>query len=168
MDYLQNHCWCSDSNWGGHYDCRHIVTIKCYDEYEYDWNQVIDESAEEWFDEEAFNRMKSYFLEKGHDEDMLKGAFVKEVPNLRQDILSWLAENVADRKDPECEKGWCIGSNDYRSSEVTSFSVFFHRRKDAMAFIRNFSQYKKPVHYCQYFSDVRKKLNIETMKYEEA
>jgi len=129
MLYLQNHCFCLDSNWGGEYHCRHLVSFKSYSEDKEDWVKMVEDTS------------------------------------LKPEVLVWLKENVPDRKDDECTKGWCIGSDEYRRMDLISMTVFFHRRKDTMAFIRKWSQYKKPVRYVQYFTDVRKTLDLETGKY---
>lgn len=165
MDYLQNHCWCSDSNWGGIYHCRHMVSLNGYRRgYKEDWNTVIDENSETYFDHESFAWISG--LVEGREPDREK--YYRPVNGLKPHVIEWLETHVADRKDDECNKGWCIGSTEYRKSDSCSnFSIFFHRRKDAMAFIRRFSKYKKPIHYCQYFSDVRKRLNLETLQYED-
>ena len=149
MDYLQNHIYCTDSNWGGHYDCRHLVSFNSFEEDKQDWESIIDEKAES---------ITITFMSREMDAPVI---------NLKPHVLKWLEENVEDRKnDPDCNKGWCIGSTKYRSRDCSSLSIFFHRKRDAMKFIKTFSSFKKPIHYCQYFTDVRKKLNTETMKYE--
>jgi hypothetical protein len=167
MDYLQNHCWCSESNWGGKYDCRHIVSFRSYEHDAEDWNAVIDEEADTVFDEEGFERISKFFVEKKIDiTEEVKQSYIKTVPNLKPHVLEWLENNVKDHDYDESGKGWCVGSVKYRATDSChSFSVFFQRRKDAMAFIRAFSKYKKPVRYCQYFTDVRKTLDLETLKY---
>lgn len=140
MDYLQNHCWCSDSNWGGMYDCRHLVTLSSYrDNFTDDWNNLV------CYDEH-------------------------KVLTLNDNVLQWLTDNVLDTDKPyngnTTTKGWCIGSLEYRKNDsCSSFSIFFQRRKDAMAFIKRWSKWKKPLQYCQYFTDVRKKLDVNTGKY---
>ncbi|MDB4311806.1 hypothetical protein N9937_00085 [bacterium] len=166
MDYLQNHCWCSSSHWDGkHYDCRHIVSLNSYQEgYEDDWNALIDPEAESFFDEESFNITFDIYKERGYPPSK-KSYYMRGVLNLKPEVLDWLEENVEDRTGEECNKGWCVGSTEYRSSPSTSLSVFFHRKKDAMKFIKTFSKWKKPIHYCQYFTDVRKRLDLETLKY---
>lgn len=138
MRYLQNHCFCLDSCWGGVYNCRHIVSLNSYEpEYEEDWKSCIETNAE-------------------------------SVPNLKPEILTWLRLNIADRKINDFytqKQGWAIGSSEYREMDNLSFSIFFHRKSDAMAFIRQWSKWKKPTFYCQYFTDVRKRLNLDTGKY---
>lgn len=154
MNYLQNHIWCSDSNLGGWYTCKHVVSLDSYsDESEDDWEDIVNDSAE-------------YIEQRG-----LRGTYNRPVVNFKPEVLAWLEENVKDRPSNKYfpdghTKGWCIGSTEYRSTFSGSLSVFFHRRKDAMAFIRRWSKWKKPVMYTQYFSDVRKKLNLTTLKYE--
>lgn len=166
MDYLQNHIWCSESNWDRvHYDCRHLVSFRCFGEDEDDWNAIVDENAER-IEDEMLVRMNERLKEKGLVDKSKKYDTTRPVKNFKPHVLKWLEDNVADRQDPDCEKGWCIGSTQYRSTDIGSLTVFFHRKRDAMAFIKEFSKYKKPVCYCQYFTDVRKKLNLETLKYE--
>jgi hypothetical protein len=91
-----------------------------------------------------------------------------DAPALRPHVVEWLETNVKDRKgDKDCNKGWCVGSGDYNSKGyVYDFTIFFHRKADAMAFIKEFSKYKKPTDYWDYFNCDRKVLNLETLKYE--
>ena len=167
MDYLQNHIWCRESIWNGeHYHCRHLVSVKSYGDDKDDWNEIVDEKAEAIDDPEKI-LYRDYLIEKGllkEDDDY---PIKKNVANFKPHVLDWLYINVKDRKDPDCEKGWCIGSTNYRANDSSmSLTVFFHRKSDAMAFIREFSKYQKPINYCQYFSDVRKQLNLKTMRYK--
>lgn len=158
MDYVTNWCWCSSSNWdGGQYNCKHMVSLENFTpECEDDWENLVDEDAERYEDDEyyeAFGR-----------------PMMKKAPNWKPHVLKWLEENVPDY-DPvkdrtEEKKGWCIGSTQYRArAGVSGISVFFQRRKDAMNFIKEFSVHKKPVYYCHYFNGVRKRLDLDTMKY---
>lgn len=168
MNYLQNHIWCSDSNWGGRYDCRHLVSIHRYTEDKDDWLELINEQAEEFRDLSAVTAFNS-MVSKGYVREEHRDMFImKKVANFEPFVLNWLRANVADRDNPEQPQGWCIGSTRYRAADShTSQTVFFHRKSDAMAFIKKFSKYKKPTNYCQYFTDVRKKLNLETLKYDK-
>lgn len=167
MDYLQNHIWCSDSNWGCHYDCRHLVSIPSYGNGKEDWIELIDENINKVTDPNALERFES-MLSAGYLTENEREMFTsKRANDLKPHVVQWLEKNVKDRKDPDCVKGWCVGSAEYVAFDSSaSFTVFFHRKSDAMDFIKTFSKYKKPINYCQYFSDVRKKLNIDTMKYE--
>lgn len=155
MHYLQNHCFCLDSCWGGIYNCRHVVSFNSYQpEYECDWESCIDPNAE--------------IVVKSHLVSDAK--YDKPVPNLKPEVLTWLRLNVADRKINDLytqRQGWAIGNTEYREMDGLRFSIFSHRKSDAMAFIRYWSKWKKPTTYCQYFTDVRKKLNLETGKYIE-
>lgn len=157
MDYLRNHCWCSDSNWGSNYNCQIIVSLNSYDDgYKEDWDNLIDCKAE-FITETPFPEEPSF-------------NYQKSVINLKPHVLDWLESNVPDlSKDifgNDTLKAWCIGSIQYRSNNSSGYSVFFQRRKDAMAFIKMFSQHKKPIYYTQYFTDVRKVLDLSTMKYK--
>lgn len=169
MNYLQNHIWCSSSIWDGkHYDCRHLVSISAYKDYDVDnWKNVIEPNADMVINESSYNILKN-IKEKcpNYDEDAFLEASRRPVLGLKPHVLQWLHDNVADRKDKDTPKGWAIGSLEYRADDsASSFSIFFHRKSDAMAFIKEFSVHKKPVNYCQYFSDVRKTLDLETGKY---
>lgn len=165
MDYLQNHCFCRDSYWfDGTYWCRHLVNFNKYEDHNIvDWDNLIDENSDTALDEFAYRLGKNFRPDM--DEKELISKSQKPVKNLKPHVLQWLHDNVKDRKDSDCTKGWDIGSTDYRATESSSFTIFFHRKNDAMAFIRQFSIHKKPVHYCQYFSDVRKELDLNTGKY---
>ena len=140
MDYLRNHCWCHESNWDdSDYSCTVIVSMNSYEEnYKEDWDNliVVDENY---------------------------------TCNLRPEVLQWLEVNVIDTKVPygnnSTTRAWCIGSCDYRKTSCTGLSVFFQRRKDAMAFIKTWSKWKRPLFYRQYFTDVVKNLDVNTGKY---
>jgi hypothetical protein len=157
MDYLRNHCWCSESNWGSNYNCQIIVSLNSYaEEYKEDWDNLIDR--------------KSEFITESPVPDEPRFNYQKPVINLKPHVLNWLESNVSDlsvdKFGNNTLKAWCIGSTQYRSINSSGFSVFFQRRKDAMAFIKQFSKYKKPIYYTQYFTDVRKVLDLNTMKYK--
>lgn len=146
MDYFKNHCWCSDSNWGGNYDCTIIVSLKSYQEnYKDDWDTLMVE--------QSFKDSSDLFPEIEID---------KTYSILKSEVLLWLEENIPDFKG---NKGWCIGSQKYLYTDGGSFSIFFQRRRDAMKFIKTWSKWKKPLFYCQYFTDIRKQLDLTTGKY---
>lgn len=169
MHYLQNHCWCSRSHWDGeNYDCRHIVSFNAYqDEYKNDWNNLIDPDADSYFDSEWFDAfIVKFHPEKADDED-IKLNFTKRVPNLKPHVLKWLEDNVKDRPDKDSPKGWCIGDSSYRHTNVLQMTVFFHRRADALAFVKEFSKWKKPTTYYNYFKSEMTYLNLETLKYQK-
>ncbi len=180
MDYLQNHCWCSDSNWGGNYDCRHIVTIprnlreeSYHDGPHIDWGNVT--TTKEYFDEDFFNETVKLFkkISKENSEisdleiPVKRDTYTKKIPILKPEVINWLNENVKDRKG-DSPKGWACGSDEYLSDDSSiSLSVFFHRKSDAMNFIKTFSVFKKPVSFLNYFKDDRRKLNMETLKLDK-
>ena len=165
MDYLKNHCWCSDSNWGGNYNCQIIVSLQSYGHDEGDWLAIMEPTKIP--DVEAYEWSKKYFEEEGLPTERLdQSKYYKRIYRPKQHVMDWLEANVPD--DRNGKKMWCIGSDEYLASGSScSTSFFFQRRRDAMAFIKEFSEYKKPVFYTQYFTDVRRELNLETMKYED-
>lgn len=175
MDYLRNHCWCSRSHWDGkEFDCEIIVTLRNYEEgYKEDWEALTVEK--DFYDEELANERASRMLktlkEKGQtvtDEELeeykqLVGS--KSIRTLKPEVLEWLSENVSDFSGG---KGWCVGDDTYNAEDsFMKYSIFFQRRRDAMAFIKRWSVHKKPIYYTQYFTDVRKVLNLETGRYEK-
>lgn len=157
MDYLQNHIWCSSSHWDGkHYDCRHLVSVGSYKEDDpdkEDFNKMV------YYDEVFLNKEMTY------EGKTIQIEYPIKIPTFENYVFEWLDSNVKDRGDTDSPKGWCIGDDDYRYSDKSSITVFFHRKTDAMNFIKTFSKYKKPVNYCQYFTDVRKTLDLTTLKY---
>ena len=159
MDYLKNHCWCSDSNWGGHYNCTIIVSLYSYKEgYKEDWDKLTYKA--DYFDEELYNTFKERHPEYEDCEDV----GWKSINKLKPEVISWLEDNVPDDK---AGKAWCVGSDKYIATDSgISSAVFFQRRKDAMKFIKTWSKWKKPIHYCQYFTDIRKSLDLQTGKYK--
>lgn len=73
MNVLVNHCWCSDSNWGGHYNCRVIVSINrnetdYYSPITQDWKNIVDEDEK------------------------------NDIIRFKPDVIEWLKKNFADRR----------------------------------------------------------------------
>lgn len=149
MNYLRNHCWCSDSNWGGNFDCQIIVSLNHYesDAYKEDWNNLM------------YKKTGIATLEFGKHAGM---EYETEYYSLKPEVIQWLVENIPDFQKG---KGWCIGSEKYMMTDSGSASVFFQRRRDAMKFIKTWSKWKRPLFYCQYFTDIRKQLDLSTGKY---
>lgn len=175
MNYLENHCWCSNSHWDNdNYNCQVVVTLSCYEEdYKEDWNSLIAEKS--YFDEEAADefceRIKQSWEErnKPYDQKALNDyrecVGNKTIHVLKPEVVEWLEANVPDTK--EGIKGWCVGSDEYvASGSGLSYTVFFQRAIDATSFIERWSKWKKPIHYIQYFDDIRKVLNTETGIYK--
>ena len=150
MHILINHCFCSDSNWGGVYDCRVILSIdmvqkgKTYhDPHEPDWINLIDDDIE-------FESKKPFRV--GH----------YDTQRLKPEVIQWLTENIKDRDNKKHKQGWAVGTDEYNSDSGVSFSIFFERQRDAMNFIKRWSSHKKPVHYLNYFKDIRRELDPTT------
>ena len=159
MRYFTNHCWCSKSNWGGVFDCRYILTI------EQDVDPEFDEllAVAKFFSDEEYQ-----MLVRTCPDYSSKEMSIRNTLRLQQPVIDWLTANVADRKSEDINKGWAIGTDEYNRGDYSSgtFSIFFHRRRDLMNFIKEFSKYKKPTFYFDYFRDKRKTLNLETLRYE--
>ena len=171
MDYLRNHCWCSSSHWDNkNFDCQIIVSLSSYKEgYEEDWKNLTHEARV--FSQEVMDnhtRLTEYMHEKYPDKGFDKKLIGPDVGHitvskLKPEVMDWLSDNIEDING---KKGWCVGSDEYIATDSRSgLSIFMQRRKDAMLFIKTWSKYKRPIHYCQYFTDVRKRLDLKTLKY---
>jgi hypothetical protein len=173
MNYYSNHLGCAFSNWGGDYSCRHMVTIEMvtkgkrgWDPHSQDWINLITEK--EFFDEKDYVFYKSRSPDyDDYDDYDLKRMATKTGPALKKEVLQWLEENIKDRTGEDNDKGWCIGDDRLNERVLVSFSIFFHRKSDAFAFIKKWSIHKKPLTYFDYFKDVKQELNIKTNKLEE-
>ena len=165
MDYLKNHCWCSSSNWdGGHYDCQIIVGLNSYADHNKEDFESITTKVKA-LDKDAYNDMAPRWRERGFQEDCIREMFIRSYNTLKPEVIEWLNVNVPDDKDGN--KMWCIGSEEYLMNDRSGINIFFQQRRHAMAFIKRWSKWKKPVMYTQYFTDVRKTLNLETLRYED-
>ena len=164
MDYLKNHCWCSSSNWDGQpYDCKIIVGLNSYKEHnKEDFANITTKAT--GFDKDTYDAMSDRWKERGLSEDMMRELSQRTYNTLKPEVIEWLNDNVPDDKDGN--KMWCIGSEEYLIGDSCGINIFFQQRRHAMAFIKRWSKWGKPVHYCQYFTDVRKELNLETGKYK--
>jgi len=164
MNVLINHCWCSDSNWGGQYNCRVIVSLKRFAELEDvykrkqtpDWEKLVDEVPYDNGKEIPFRKYSTF--------------------RLKPEVIQWLKDNVKDRKllkwqiedggyPPQC---WAVGSDEYNSTESIGFSIFFQNPTDARKFIKHWSIHKNPEDYLNYFHDRRWKLDPTTGKMKRA
>lgn len=140
MNVLINWCWCSDSNRGGHYDCRVIVSIdRIAEDKSYSDPPMLD-----WV-----NLIEKHTLNTGS----LGGTYTNR---LKPEVLAWLNENVADQK-------WAVGTDAYNSIDTLSYKVFFQSYRDAQKFIKRWSEFGKPVNYFNYFRDIRRKLDTKSM-----
>ncbi len=156
MNVLINHCWCSDSNWGGNYNCRVIVTIpSCdegktyYDPPSDDWKNLIEEH-EMPQPIEQFGRHNTW--------------------RLKPEVMEWLEKNIPDRplkkwqivKYHDSPKGWAVGTDKYNSTDVCGFAVFFESARQARKFIKRWASIGKATDYLNYFEDKRYKYNPKT------
>ena len=136
MNYFKNHCWCSDSNWGGHYDCQIILSIK----------MILDGGT--YHDKSTHNSEWNDLL-------------LNDGKTLKPEVIKWLEENIKDCKDrrnPKAMvKGWCIGSQKYIDRNTLDFNIFMQRRTDAMKFAKRWSKNGTFDSYFNYFTQVRKK-----------
>lgn len=173
MYYLQNHCWCSKSNWDdGMYSTRHLLSIGGYGlEEDTDCLKSIlaeDADSEIWMDTEGHNIFIKRLVNLGYDvQDMSPEKH--PVPTIKPSVIQWLNNNVADRTTQwkgESSKGWCIGNTEYRMKSEAGITIFFHRKKDLMSFVKEFSKWGKPTKYLNYFKDEYKELDLNTLKYK--
>jgi hypothetical protein len=150
MHLHENHSWCSNSHWDGElYDCRYIV---CIDKY----NRVSD--AEE---SDFLNLVETYSFVI--DDEVFGNSF-KSILCLRSEVFNWLLCNIPDCRS---KKGWCIGDDRYRSTSSVVLRIFFDRKRDALSFIREWSEHKKPTTYYNHFRGESMELingNLEIVK----
>lgn len=168
MRYYTNHCWCSDSIFGGVFECRYIVTVENKDSSdEADWDSLV--SKVYYFSHELYEsnlRYKAALNKLGKDisDEEIKSISYRESTYLKDEVLVWLNTNI---KDSGSGEGWCIGTPEYNSSCRSALNIFFYRRSDAMKFIKEFSKYKKPTVYFDYFKSKKRELNLLTLKLED-
>jgi len=99
-------------------------------------------------------------------EDM-KEVYQKSSVTLKPEVIIWLDKNVKDKlntkiTDPlEDRKAWAIGNLKYNSATSYQITIFFDRQLDALSFIKEWSIYKKPTYYFDYFHDDRREIDIE-------
>lgn len=176
MNYLKNHCWCSSSHWNNeNFDCQIIVSLSGYEEHDKeDWKnltETVNVFSQKKYDEEvSFAELMVERYPNDYDQTYIdniksdKRTGFQDIRVFKPEVLDWLDKNIPDIKG---KKAWCVGSNDYNMRDSSSLSVFMQRKNDAMLFIKTFSKWKKPVHYCQYFTEVRKELDLVTLKYKK-
>jgi len=135
-----------------------------------DWENLIEFIPEVWIQEEYDRCMESCAKRSVEDperdnqwDELFAEGQAKQlnVPQLKPEVIDWLNENVNDDPKPynQCAKGWCMGNDGYRASDSHSnLCLFFYRRSDAMAFVKQWSVHKKPTTYLNYFKDIRKEL----------
>ena len=184
MHYHQNHSWCYNSHWDDKiFHTRHMVgvdrqiRIKEYDSFndtDIDWNNLI-------IQDKAVNKEQRKFLEDMKDnheigestskwtDELLDKMSLREYPSLKPEVMKWLEDNVLPPKSKrdfdEQPYGWCIGNVDYRlTGSGNGLTIWFYRRNDAMKFIKEWSFYKRPTTYLNYFNDDWREMDFETGK----
>lgn len=162
-----NHCCCTKSNWTGDtYWCRYMVVIERslskdpWAEDDKDWG-LIEES--DFHDQKRYESYKGSEFFKGRSDEELRIVSKTTTMRLRPEVFEWLDKNVENIKENgrRGEKGWCVGNDSYNSHD-RDFTIFFHRRSDAMKFIKCWSQYGKPTTYFDYFKGIRRQLDFKT------
>lgn len=180
MHYHQNHMWCSRSHWDGKtFMTSYMISINKYEgrsafpSYEIldeDWTTLLDFKDEFWI-QDVYDEHMERFAAEDYTSDATPeqnemyarhDATKWNVPFLKQEIIDWLNENVADDPKPydgQVANGWCMGNDSYRAGGSTmDVALFFYRRKDAMAFVKRWSVHKKCTTYFDYFKEIRKEL----------
>lgn len=119
-----------------------------------DFTSIIDFDIG-FFNEVRYNRL----IKRGWDDEKSRISVCGDATNrLKPHVIKWLEENIKDRKDDNYPKGYSYG-DDATNCDAIDFSILFHRKNDAMNFIKEFSLRKKPTFYFDYFKDIRKTLN---------
>jgi hypothetical protein len=121
------------------------------------------------FDQDTFDALTGADDGVEFDEKSARRHATREATLIRDEVLEWLDQNIEDRPEVEGEssKGWAVSSIERRVASHYTLSFFFHREEDAMRFVQRFSKWGKPVHYLNYFEDIRRSLNLETLEYED-
>lgn len=119
-----------------------------------DFSSVVDCDLP-FFNEARYNRLRKKDWEDGKIRRYISGDTTNR---LKPHIIDWLENNIEDRKDKNYKKGYSY-KDDSGNCETIDFELFFHRKNDALKFIKEFSLRKKPTFYFDYFKDVRNTLN---------
>lgn len=151
-----NHVFCTSPCWGeGTYWCRYLVSIDripegkdYHDEPEKDWINLTEEF--DYFDEERYKGNLGFVSLQGITDEVLRKMAMKKARQLKPEVLEWL-NTIKERKDEDYTQGWCCGNEDYLAFSSMSISIFFHRKVDAISFIRRWSVHKKPTSFFDYF-----------------
>jgi hypothetical protein len=137
-----------------------------------DWNTLIEFEEDVWC-QDVYDRHMARFATDEHKNDSKTDpefderyakldATVWRLPCLKQEVIDWLNENVADDPKPyddQVANGWCMGNDSYRGKgSLMDVSLFFYRRRDALAFVKRWSVHKKCTTYFDYFKEIRKEL----------
>lgn len=156
------------------YCAPHMVCLNQYVDYDLDnidldWPNLVHNVRVVSEQELHLNRRvwaemaKEYPDRQPLDEKTLRVMSMRDCPTLNAEVIQWLDNNVADVKTDVDRNGttkaWAMGNEAYRvRAAVGELSLWFHRKKDAMAFIKQWSVHKKPTSYHNYFKDDLRKL----------
>ena len=137
MTYHTNHCWCSESSYGGAFDAEVMVYFDKFISNDFidendlsikdlDFDNLIESKS--FFNEDKFKSSLD-FMKKVYDkanievtqkmiDDNRTSSFC-EVYTLKQNVINWLDKNIkdiigTDSNTPLSQrKAWCIGSDNY-------------------------------------------------------
>jgi hypothetical protein len=160
------------------FDAQYMICIDQFVRYkdkrnkdskEEDWENLIEFKDGVWcqdvYDEwqEVFKRSTREDRDPERDEHFARRDATKNrVQCLKQEVVDWLNENVADDAKGvynDNKKGWAMGNDQYRGTgSSTSLTLWFYRKRDAMAFVKRWSTHGKPTTYLNYFKDEYKEL----------
>lgn len=160
MHHHINHCWCSSAQHNNEtYDAPNMVSIDKLKDDKNDWDNLI--ATVKVISEEDV-RIANLMQEKYPDYKPAK----RDCPILKEEIISWLNENIKPQKDGE--PGWAMGDDQYRVIQTYELTLWFQRRNDSKKFIRTWSKFKKATSYFNYFDDpiTNLVLDTETNKYK--
>ena len=182
-------CWGGDNYWSRymvvierHVDYRHKPKLEVNEavsvaldpnNFEEDWRNLLE--LKDVWDQKKYEDAKKRYAEvvtKKRYPDMSKKEIEEQVehhakfegtlrntPHLKQEVIDWLNENVADNKqDKDQPQGWCMGTEFYRGRDQFGLTLWFYRRGDAMKFIKEWSSHTKPTTYFDYFKEIYKEL----------
>lgn len=168
MDLLKNHSFCNKpfleifDEFGKiePYRSSYMVSIEMFPDYptkhslrttgiHEDFENLIDYDVF-FFNEKRYQRLISKFGE----EKAKKLAENNLTNRLKPHVIEWLEKNVKNRTDKCHTQGFCFGNDDYNSESI-EFNIFFHRKNDALNFIKTFSIHKKPSFIFDYFDEKR-------------
>ena len=177
MIYHTNHCWCSKSIWENeNFDGEVMVSISenidtdSIDKYR---TKIKDPDFEkltikkEFENKEETKRLQKFFDENYPEKEKKVETIYKTTVTLKPEVIEWLNQNIKDIKGTTVDtplnerKGWAIGNDEYNSNQHWEINIFFARQLDALKFIRQFSIFKDPTLYFDYFREDRRELAPE-------
>lgn len=163
MDYSQNHMFCFSNNWDNkEYWCTNCVSLSKY--HVLDKEDFDNITCKKIFTSELLYKEFKDMYKDTLTEDQLLSMATVEIIDLKDNVKQWLNNNVKPHKT---KHAWCYGSDEYRTLYKQGINIFFNRKCDALAFIKAWSVYKKPVKYYNSFKSEIKILNLKTLRYDK-